>query len=366
LAARLGLRRWVFTDSGRSALTVVLQAYAGSRPGRDEVIVPAYTSYTVAAAVVRAGLRVRVCDIEADALGICARQVEQALTSKTLCIVAHHLFGIPSRIDEVSRVAKLHGIPVVEDAAQALGVTCPGGLAGTRGDVAIFSLSRGKPLPAGGGGVIGTDDEDLAERCRLLMGANDDRVAPTQSRGFRSAAETALMSMFIRPSLYWLPASLPFLRLGDSIYDPSFGIAPMSKFQERLAAQLLPNLATFQGIRRENARRLREALGGLNGFRLIWPPDESGAGFLRLAVALEDGARRARVLGRLWTEGLGASIAYPAPISGLSELGPHIVGNSQRFPVAEGMSKSVFTLPTHQWVGDRDVERIRVSLGRAL
>lgn len=144
LTEMTGLQHWVFTNSGRAALSSVLMALHARRPECDEVIIPAYTSYSVPAAVVRAGLKIRLCDVETDTLGLDPRILLQSITSRTLCIVAHHLYGLPCRMAAVSEIARTRGLSLIEDAAQGMGITCEDQAGGTRGDAGIFSLSRGK------------------------------------------------------------------------------------------------------------------------------------------------------------------------------------------------------------------------------
>ena len=136
---RTGISQWVLTNSGRSALAACLMSLRAMNPGRDEVVVPAYTSFSVPAAVVRAGLRVSLCDIEDETLGLSPKQLEQVLSPRTLCVIANHLYGVPCRIKAACEVAREHVIPVIEDAAQAMGLRCEGRPGGSWGDAAIFT-----------------------------------------------------------------------------------------------------------------------------------------------------------------------------------------------------------------------------------
>ena len=362
LAARTGLSQWVLTNSGRAALSIVLMALRAMRPGRDEVVIPAYTSYSVPAAVVRAGLRVRLCDIETDTLGLSPKELERVLTARTLCIVPNHLYGLACQIKAICEIARERTVPVVEDAAQAMGITNAGLPVGTFGDAAIFSLSRGKILPAAGGGLIGTNEKTLAQQCHRMIEATRSSSKEGRALGLRGVIETTLMALFIHPSLYWLPASLPFLKLGASRYDPGFQIGPMTRFQESLAARLLPAFVELQSIRRRNANLLRRALTGNNGtagFWIVWPRQGEVGGFLRLPLLLRDSTARNRVLAELERQGLGATGGYPLPLSEIAKLRAHLAGPDDEFPVAKRVSTQLVTLPTHACVTDRDVERMK-------
>lgn len=358
LRARIGCKYWVLTNSGRSALTIVLMALRERRPGRDEVVIPAYTSYSVPAAVVRAGLRVRLCDVEMETLGISPKELERTITARTLCVALSHLYGVPCQIKVVCEVARDHRVPIVEDAAQAMGVRCMSQPVGTLGDVGLFSLSRGKSLPAAGGGLIGTNDQSLARKCEEIVEHAQPSGKGPGRIGFHSAVEATLMSIFIRPSLYWLPASLSFLKLGASIYDPNFQIAPMSRFQETLAARLLSGLGELQAIRVRNAVRLGQAMAEFKGIWVIWPKEGETGGFLRLPILLRDLAARDRVLTELKQQGLGATRGYPSPLSEIPDLRPRLMSPDEEYPVARQISEQLVTLPTHPWVRERDIQKI--------
>ncbi|WP_447977171.1 DegT/DnrJ/EryC1/StrS family aminotransferase [Candidatus Nitrospira bockiana] len=357
LTAAVGCRDWIFTVSGRSALAVALAALSQQRPDRDEVIVPAYTSYSVPAAVVKAGFTVRLCDIEGDTLGLAPDAVEAAITKRTLAIVAHHLYGLPCRIHALRRIADLEGVPLVEDAAQGMGLRCRAQPGGATGHVVVFSVSRGKTLPGAGGGIIGMNDPALAAACR-------DRVRGRRRAGHDLArmVQAAAMAAFLHPTLYWMPAAVPWLGLGRSIFDPGFEVAPMTAFQRELFAALLPHEARLRRTRQARAALLAEALAG-SGLRVLWPrPDDEGA-FLRLAVLAPTAAVRGRLLHRLREAGLGATEGFPLPLERLEPLRPWLAGSSS-CPTAEEISRRLITLPTHAWVTARDAGRIAEEVRR--
>jgi len=355
LIKRTDVKHWIYTNSGRSALSVVLMTLRELYPDRDEVVIPAYTSYSVPAAVVRAGLRVRLCDVEMETLGLSPKALGQAITSKTLCVVPNHLYGVPCQIKAICETARERHVPVLEDAAQAMGATSGGQAIGSFGDVAIFSLSRGKCLPAAGGGLIGTNDETLAERCRRLSENAERQVR--KPIGLGAALETVLIALFIRPSLYWMPASLPLLKLGRSIYDPAFPIGPLSRFQEALAGRLLSAFEELRDVRQKNALRLREAMGDVPRCVVIWPRTDDQGAFLRVPVLLRP-ATRGAVLCELKREGLGAIEGYPLPLSEVPGIRPHLAGPDQDFPNARELSRQLMSLPTHPWVSSADIAGI--------
>src|ERR671922_997829 len=162
-AAYLGVRHCVGVANGTDALTIALRAL-GIRPG-DEVVMPSFTFYATAEAAIAAGAKPVFCDIDPETCCVTAETVRAALTPRTKAIVPVHLFG------NVAPVADLRelGLPILEDAAQAAGASLDGVNVGALGEAATFSFFPAKNLPClGDGGAITTDDDDLAERARIL------------------------------------------------------------------------------------------------------------------------------------------------------------------------------------------------------
>jgi dTDP-4-amino-4,6-dideoxygalactose transaminase len=163
LAAYLGVRHVVGVANGTDAITIALRAL-GIGPG-DEVVLPSFTFYATAEAVVTAGARPVFCDVDFDTRNVTADTVRRALTPRVKAIVAVDLFGSPAPVPELRAL----GLPVLEDAAQAAGATLGGVRAAALGDVATLSFYPSKNLGCmGDGGAIATDDDDVAELARSL------------------------------------------------------------------------------------------------------------------------------------------------------------------------------------------------------
>jgi dTDP-4-amino-4,6-dideoxygalactose transaminase len=163
LADYLGVRHAIGVGNGTDAITIGLRAL-GVRPG-EQVVVPSFTFYASAEAIVNAGARPVFCDVDPDTRNVTAETVRAALTPQTTAIVAVDLFGVPAPIGELRQL----GLPVLEDAAQAAGASVDGRRTGSLGDVATFSFYPSKNLGAlGDGGAITTDDDQIAELARAL------------------------------------------------------------------------------------------------------------------------------------------------------------------------------------------------------
>src|SRR5438552_5185326 len=227
-----GVNHAFLVSSGTAALTLTLGALK-SRSPRTGVVIPAYTCFSVAAAVVKAGLRPVLCDIDPTTFDFDHALLAQTLDADTLCVVAHHLFGIPSDVERTRTICHARGVVVVEDAAQAMGVEVNGRPLGTLGDVGIFSLGRGKNITCGSGGIIVTSSASAATAIERYY----RRVAAAPvAEGVRDFARLALMTVFIRPRLYWIPAALPFLHLGRTVFPRQIAVRRLPALKSGLLA----------------------------------------------------------------------------------------------------------------------------------
>jgi dTDP-4-amino-4,6-dideoxygalactose transaminase len=166
-AAFCGTREAVGVNSGTSALHLALLA-AGVGPG-DEVITVPYTFVATVAAIEYAGAKPVLVDVEPDYWTMDPAKLEAAITPRTKAIMPVHLYGQPADMDPILEIARRHGIPVIEDAAQAHGAEYKGRRCGSIGLLGCFSFYPGKNLGAyGEGGAVVTDDPALASRIRLL------------------------------------------------------------------------------------------------------------------------------------------------------------------------------------------------------
>ena len=170
----IGCKKSIAVSSWTAAGHLALEAY-GVRPG-DEVIVPTMTFPATAEIVCYFGAKPVIVDIEEDTLNISLKEIEKAITPKTKVIIPVHYGGQPCDMDEIHEIANKHNIKVIEDAAHSLPAAYKGKKVGTISDVTCFSFYATKTLSTGEGGMICTNDEEIAERCSImrLHGINRD------------------------------------------------------------------------------------------------------------------------------------------------------------------------------------------------
>jgi dTDP-4-amino-4,6-dideoxygalactose transaminase len=173
LAAYTGARHAIGVANGTDALTIAARA-VGVKPG-DDVVLPSFTFYATAEAIASIGANPVFCDVDHDTRNLTPDSVARALTPKTTAVVSVDLFGLPAPTDAIREAT---GLPVIEDAAQALGASLAGTKAGKLGSIGSFSFYPSKNLGAfGDGGAIVTDDDELAATVRALRfhGSTDKR-----------------------------------------------------------------------------------------------------------------------------------------------------------------------------------------------
>ena len=165
-AARVGRKFGIAVCNGSAALEA---AVAALRIGSgDEVILPTFTIISCAAAVVRAGAKPVIVDCDPVTWNMAAVRIEEKITPNTRAIMVVHIYGLPVDMDPILDLATRHGLAVIEDAAQMHGQTYKGRPCGSFGDISTFSFYPNKHVTTGEGGMMVTDDEQLAKRCRSL------------------------------------------------------------------------------------------------------------------------------------------------------------------------------------------------------
>ncbi len=175
VADRANRRHGIAVSSGTAGLHLVLQSL-GIGPG-DEVITTPFSFIASANSILFVGASPVFVDIDPVSLNMDPDRVEAAITARTKAILAVDVFGNPTHIDRLARIAQAHEITLIEDACEALGGRCAGQPVGSFGRAAVFGFYPNKQITTGEGGMIVTDDDQLAKACRSLR--NQGRVVET-------------------------------------------------------------------------------------------------------------------------------------------------------------------------------------------
>jgi dTDP-4-amino-4,6-dideoxygalactose transaminase len=306
LATALAVAHAVTVSSGTDAILATLMAL-GVGPG-DEVITPTFSFFATAGCVARLGATPKLVEIDPASYNVDPQAVRAAITSKTKAIIPVHLYGQMADMSALMDVANEHGIPVIEDACQAIGARQHGRQAGTIGRAGCFSFFPSKNLGAfGDAGLVVTNDNGLAHELKLLRnhGAEPKYFHKRIGGNFRL---DALQAAVLRVKLPHLDRWTEARRTNARHYDELFAAA---------------GLASKLGLPRE-----------LPGFRHI---------FNQYIVRVPE---RDRVRGYLTEQGIGTEIYYPVPFH-LQECFAALGHGTGDFPHAEEAAQTTLALPIY-------------------
>jgi len=356
LKSYFGVRHVFLLTSGKAALVTVLNSMK-AHSSRRQVIIPAYSCYSIPSAVHKAGLEVALCDVDPHSLDFDLGELQAVVGENTLAIVTPHLFGQPADLKSIKAIAKSSGVFVIEDAAQAMGGRDRGQWLGTQGDVGFFSLGRGKNVSAGSGGVIVTNSDSVAEAVSALY----QGLPQEPAAGLLANALTVIATkVLLHPLLYWLPAGLPFLGLGETKYSLDYPVCRMDGMRAGLLSSWRNRLEESNRCRIKAHQLFRKRLPSFTHIIDPGPSDQST--YLRLPLLMPTAQQKAALCLIAKDYGLGVSASYPAPVSMIPEVASN--HRSQHFPGAEALAARLVTLPLHRYVTEDDVDRIAMAVSR--
>lgn len=313
MADRLGAPHALAISSGTDALLCAMMAL-GIGPG-DEVIVPSFTFFATAGTVARLGAKPVFVDINPRTFNIDAECVERAVTPKTRAVVVVHLFGQCAEMDAIQSVACRHDLKVIEDAAQAIGARYHGRHAGTLGDIACFSFYPTKNLGGfGEGGLILTDNADLATLCRQL----------------RTHGESTRYH-----------------------HDRVGGNFRLDSIKAAILSVKLKHLNEFTRRRRANAARYDELLAD-SGVVTPFVPVGHEPVYHQYSI-LSD--RRDELMEHLKKRGVGTGVYYPVPLH-VQKCFADLGYRAGSLPVTEDTGRRVLSLPCHPMLEDADLVHV--------
>jgi len=344
----------LLVSSGKAGLVMILEALHSLHPDRDEVVLPAFTCYSVPAAVKKAGLKIRLCDTGKGTLDYDKMHLAEIIgtnqqAKKILCVLVTHLFGCPADFDGIKAIVG-NTIPLVEDAAQAMGEEKNSKKLGTQGDVGFFSLGRGKALSTMDGGLVITNQDDIGYEL-IRLSKKMDRF--TVSDKFKLAVKTIFTTLMQHPAVFWLPKSIPFLRLGKTIYEEDFPMCSMSSFQISLMHNWRKRLQRHQKARRENIN-FWQAVSLQNSFFMC--KEKKSVNLVRLPVLISSAEDRDKFCRASKEKGCGIMPTYPTAINDIPQISGEFAG--QLFPNAQYLAEHLLTLPVHEYVRDSDRTKI--------
>jgi perosamine synthetase len=316
-SAFAGVKHSIAVNTGTAALHAALLA-AGIGAG-DEVILPAFTFVATAEAVVMAGAKPVFADIDPESYNLSPSSIEKTLTTKTKAIIPVDLYGLPADTTPIREITAKHNLVIIEDSAQSHGATYQGKPAGFFADLACWSLYAAKNIGTGEGGMVTTNNDELAEKVRMVR-THGEKVKYTS------------------------------LMLGTNYR--------MTEIQAAMGVVQLRRLPEFLAKRTHNAQTLNRLLGKSEKIKL--PPqiaNRSSSWYL-YTVRIKDGTQTQRnnIIAELHSKGIGAEAYYPTPIHQM----PYYRETFGKFnlPETEKAANQVLSLPIHPGVTEEQVQFI--------
>jgi dTDP-4-amino-4,6-dideoxygalactose transaminase len=321
----------VAVSSATAALHLALVAL-GVEPG-DEVVTSTYTFAACVNVIEHVGARPVLVDVEPDTLCMDPRALEQAVTPRTRALIPVDYGGHPCDLEAIGAIAARHGLPVVEDAAHALGAAWRGRPIGSLSTVTAFSFYATKNLATGEGGAAVTDDRELAERISLLSlhGMNRDAWKRYTATGS-----------------WYYEVVAPGYKYNFSDVLAAIGLGQLERFAE------------FQRLRGERVARYQERLADVPEVRrpTVRPQATHAWHLYPIALELERlTCDRARFIQELRAENIGTSVHF-IPIHLHPHFGATLGVSEGRFPVAEDAYRRAVTLPLFPKMSLEDVDDV--------
>jgi perosamine synthetase len=351
-----GVKHCFFVSSGKTALYAILKALLKIHPDKDEVLVPAFNCYSVPSAIVKAGCKVRLCDIDPHTLDFNKKQLAWELSdSKRLqCVIPTHLFGLDVDIGSVRNLIKEESIFIVEDAAQAMSSSARKFCLELAGDVGFFSLGRGKAFSTYEGGIIITNNDVIGQNLETIINEFPDYSA---IQTIKLIIKTIAVTILSNPLLFGIPKSLPFLKIGETAFEHFFPILKLGLFQAGLAYNWAKKLDEFIEQRRNNTAFWALFFKEYHDYDIysFVNSDDYIPALLRFPIVILNDKKRNFILSESERYGLGICRTYPDSLDNLVELEFFQPVKCQK---SEMIARTIVTLPVHPYLTVSDRERI--------
>jgi len=314
LSQYIGAEHAIATSSGTTALQVGIEALDISKG--SEVITTPFSFIASSNALLFNYLKPVFADIDADSFNIDPEEIEERITQRTRAVLVVHLFGNPCNMKAISELCEDHNLILIEDCAQAIGAEHNSKKVGSFGEVSCFSFYATKNIVSGEGGMIITNDDEIAERARLL-----------RNHGENGRYNHVMLGYNYR----------------------------MNEIQAAIAMQQLKKLEKFNEKRIANAQFLSERLSGLDNTELPFVPRNSKHVFNQYTIRVLNG-KRDGVLKVLNSRGIGAMVYYSRPIY-MQPIYQRI-GLTNPCSTAEEVANQVLSLPIYPDLGKSELKTI--------
>lgn len=335
----IGAKYSVSANSWTGAAHLALEAI-GLKEG-DEVIVPSFTFTASAEIVCYFKAKPVIVDIQKDSYNIDPEAVEKAITPKTKAIIPVHYGGNPCDMDEIMNLAKVHNLKVLEDAAHSLPAYYKGKKIGTIGDITCFSFYATKTLATGEGGMVCTDDEEIARRCSImrLHGINNDAWKRYTSEGS-----------------WYYEVIAPGYKYNFNDIQAALGLAQLRKIDD------------MHSKRKDISRRYDEAFKNNEHLTLYKIKDDRASSYHLYPILLNIdnlNVSRAEFINELKKLKVGSSVHF-IPLYKHPYYRDSFDLDEKLFPISEYVYKKIVTLPVFPGMTPEQVDRVTFAVNHLI
>lgn len=343
-----------FYNSGAESLAaaiVSIISYKGVAV--PEVILSAYSCPELVSAILYAGAKPVLVDLERQRSWINMTDLGKKITKNTVAIIAVNLFGIAERLEKISKICNRHEIVLIEDSAQSLPEITDNRF--WQGDFIVLSFGRGKPVSVLGGGALLCRNQELIKR---LPEGRENGIKSYKPDWVKYRLKIFLYNLLLHPGLYFIPNSLPFLKLGETRFKPLRGIKIM---MENNACVLEANIEHYMRTRTDEKQQWLSTIiskSELIDLAKACSSTNNVPALLRYPVLASSRKRRDELYDKLNRAGLGVSKMYQKPLNEIQGL-KEMFRDQGEFPNAKEFSETLLTLPTHNGLTLSCVQRMK-------
>lgn len=343
----LRIKHSVSVANGTDALIIALKAL-GVGEG-DEVITSPFTFFATAESISATGAKPVFVDVRKDTFNIDTELIESKITSRTKAIMPVHIFGQPCDMDKINNIAKKYNLKVIEDACQAIGAEYKGRKVGSLSDIACFSFFPTKNLGcAGDGGMIVTNNDDLATICRALR-THGSGENGRKAYNILNGIEEELKEQHEEDNAVYNI---------QKYYNYIVGFnSRLDEIQAAILRVKLPLLDEWNDKRREIARTYNKILKKTK-FKLPYEEYDSRHVYHMYVIQSEN---RDLVVEKLKSFGISTGVYYPIPLH-LQKAYENLGYSEGDFPIAEYLSKRTFAIPVFPELKNEELEYISEKL----
>jgi len=343
-------KKLYYYKSGTQSLFEIIKSLK-QITNRNRVIVQSYTCFSVAKVLEESNLDIVILDTNPVTLDYNYEELESIVDEKTLCVIATHLFGASANLKRIKKITEKYGAYIIEDAAQKQ----PDLLKETSiADATIYSFGRGKPISLMGGSILGINNTEINKALQTV----EKKSILVGNYGLNTIFKMVIADIFTNPLLYALPAWLPFLRVGETIYPEKIENGKMDKIQICFLEKRLFELNYILQKRYAIAQEYTNTLKKYSKQILLEHTKKEEYSPSRYPFYMKEERSMLSRNKRLHLQQYGIVFMYPMGINNLPQLKNKIIKNTSKYEGSDYIANHLVTAPTHCYICSRNLHKV--------